>query len=102
MFVLLCCRTAAGADAVLLPGGVGPLAISCIMQKCLIGQPRNCRSRDAALLGLQAVVPLSIVLTDLDTRVCLPGCRWRIPLSPSLALVVLYLGFDLAIQIGLC
>jgi hypothetical protein len=30
-FLLLCRRTAAGADAVLLPGGVGPLAISCIM-----------------------------------------------------------------------
>jgi hypothetical protein len=28
LFVLLCCRTAAGADAVLLPGGVGPLAIA--------------------------------------------------------------------------
>jgi hypothetical protein len=63
-FVLLCCRIAAGADAVLLPGGVEPLAISCIMQKCLIGQPRNCRSRDAAVLGLQPVVPLSIVLAD--------------------------------------
>jgi hypothetical protein len=90
------------ADAVLLPGGAARLTISCIMQKCLIGQPRNSRSRDAAVLGLQPVVPLSIVLTHLDTRVCLPGCRWRIPLSPSLTLVVLYLGSYLAIRIGLC
>jgi hypothetical protein len=85
MFVLLCCKTAAGAVAVLLPGGVGPLAIS-IMQKCLIGQPRNCRWRDAAVLGLQPVVPLSFVLTDLDTCVCLPGCRWRRCINSSVCL----------------